>query len=440
MRASATSGSGKSNALQQRSESMAYPISPTSSLLSKCQYHARKSSKPILAIIAFTTLIVLITIDAVNRTNANEVSSMNMRGSVNTVSSSANFLWGGAIRPGYFYPKNAVRSPTEFAFAAVTDLDELSKEKDGNPNKPAFYSTLLGGTLRKDKQSGRYEIILDTDRTRKLVTKHNEAGRGAEFSELSIYQNRLLTFDDRTGKVFEIRNEPNGEESYVVPRFVITEGDGETDKGMKWEWSTVKDGELFMGSMGKEYTLPDGTVKNRNNLWIATINQYGQIRREHWERQYTLVRHALGVEFPGYMIIEAVNWSPVMRKWVFLPRRISKTAYDEVEDEKRGGHQLVLVDEGFTDTKVVDIKMPSLDPLKGFSTFAFVPNSNDRHALAVRTVEENCVDFTPQCEQRSYFIVFDIVTGNILSDEVEYKDKVKFEGLEFVDMFAKPPN
>lgn len=205
------------------------------------------------------------------------------------------------------------------------------------------------------------------------------------------------------------------------------------------EWSTVKDGELYMGSMGKEYTLQDGSVKNRNNLWIGVLNEYGQLRRENWEKQYNVVRHALGADFPGYIIIEACNWSPILHKWVFLPRRISKTAYDEVEDEKKGGHQLVLVSEDFKDTTVVDIKMKSLDPLKGFSTFAFVPNSDDRHVLAIRSVEDNCVDFTPQCQQHSYFIVFDIMTGEVLSDEIKYPENVKYEGIEFVDMSAKPP-
>jgi len=336
----------------------------------------------------------------------------------------------------YFFPNDALKSPTEFRFAAVTDADELSKVKD----ELQFQSTLLPGLLRKTSDGNKYSITLYEDSTRSLETKHNEGGRGAEFSELSIYQNRLITLDDRTGKLFEILNTADGTDSYVVPRFVFTEGPGDTDKGMKWEWSTVKDNELYLGSMGKEYTLKDGSVKNRNNLWIIIVNALGQVRRVNWSKQYEVVRKALGAQLPGYIIIEAMNWSPALKKWVFLPRRISSEAYDENEDEKKGGHQLVLVSEDFTETTVVDIKMPSLDPLKGFSTFAFVPNSGDRHALAVRSVEENCVDFTPACEQRSYFIVFDVLTGEVLSDELEYtKSKVKFEGLEFVNMFASPP-
>jgi len=344
--------------------------------------------------------------------------------------------WGGAMRRGYFVPAEANVASNQFRFAAVTDLDELSRLLESK--KPEFFSILVTGIVTKTKDQ-RYQIDLHTDRTRKLTTKHNEAGRGAEFSELTIYENRLLTFDDRTGDVFEILNNADGTDSYVVPRFVITEGNGETDKGMKWEWSTVKDGLLYMGSMGKEYTLSDGSIKNRNNLWIGILNQRGELRREDWTKQYNIVRKALGASYPGYIIVEAANWSHTLQKWIFLPRRISAEAYDENTDEQKGGHQLVLLDEDFTNPVVVDIKMESLDPLKGFSTFAFVPNSGDRHVLAIRSVEENCVDFTPQCQQRSYFLVFDIMTGEVLSEEVTYPEKVKFEGVEFVNMQAVPP-
>jgi soluble calcium-activated nucleotidase 1 len=420
---------------------MAYPISGTSSMLSKLQYVCRHNSKIIFTAVACLIVLLFILDEELPENGKHYLRPGGSK--IKTSSASSNsFLWGGAIRPGYFYPAEAIHGE-EFLFAAVTDLDELSK--DLQAPKPQFYSILLGGSLQKrndDKNGGsrtRYEILLNVDATRKLVTKHNEAGRGAEFSELTIYQNRLLTFDDRTGEVFEILNTDNGQDSFVVPRFVVTEGNGETDKGMKWEWSTVKDGEMYIGSMGKEYTNRDGQVMNRNNLWVAVINEYGQIRREDWSSQYNFVRHALNCDFPGYIILEACRWSPILKKWVVLPRRISQEAYDEVKDEQMGGHQLVLVDEAFTTAQVVDIKLESLDPLKGFSTFAFVPNSGDQHVLAIRSVEDNCVDFTPECKQRSFFVVFDIFTGEPLSNEVQYKDLVKFEGVEFVDLNAVPP-
>lgn len=210
---------------------------------------------------------------------------------------------------------------------------------------------------------------------------------------------------------------------------------------MKWEWSTVKDKELYMGSMGKEYTRPDGSVVNSNNLWIAILNNRGELRRENWKSRYEVVREALGAQSPGYLIIEAVNWSDKLHKWVFLPRRISSEAYDENKDERMGGDKLVLVSEDFTKSEVVKINFDTSvrNPLKGFSTFAFVPNTGDRHALAIRSVEEDCVGGEEdKCKQRSYFIVFDVLTGEVLSQELQHPEKLKFEGVEFVNAYVKP--
>lgn len=315
-------------------------------------------------------------------------------------------------------------------------MDQLSKVSGSK--KPLFRSTLLPGTITFDPTTKKYSI--DFEETRTLTSSHNEAGRGMELSELTLYHNRLLSFDDRTGTVFEILNKNQGTDSYVVPRFVITEGDGDTDKGMKWEWATVKGGDLYMGSMGKEYTNPDGSVANTNNLWIGVFTKSGELQRKDWTKEYNLVRDALGASRPGYVMHEAVLWSQTLKKWVFLPRRVSSEAYDEVKDEKRGSNKAVLVDEHFTKAEVVEIKMKNHDPLHGFSTFAFVPGTNDQHALAIRSVEEDCVGGDESlCKQRTYFMVFDVTTGEVLMDETRYDTDTKYEGVEFVDIYTKEP-
>ena len=77
--------------------------------------------------------------------------------------------------------------------------------------------------------------------------------------------------------------------------------------------------------------------------------------------------------------------------------------YDEVEDEKKGSNKIVMVNDKFDDGEVVDIKMSKkdMDPLHGFSTFAFVPGTGDHHAIAVRSVEEDCTGALEDCKQRS---------------------------------------
>ena len=245
------------------------------------------------------------------------------------------------------------------------------------------------------------------------------------------------TFDDRTGDVFEILNKPDGTSSFVVPRFVITEGDGETDKGMKWEWATVKNNELYMGSMGKAFTAADGTVMNRNNLYVAVLNSRGELRRENWANHYDVVRQAVGAMDPGYVIVEACLWSDHLRKWIFLPRRISAEQYNDVKDEKKGANKLVMVDALFRNPTVVNIAMEDMNPLKGFSSFAFVPGTKDRHAVAIRSVEEDCAIDDGDCKQRSYCLVFDVTTGEVLSPEIEIVGGHKYEGVECKSPYSR---
>ncbi|GMH52528.1 hypothetical protein TrRE_jg3449, partial [Triparma retinervis] len=158
--------------------------------------------------------------------------------------------FGGALSRGTFSVSDSVISPNEkFHITAVADLDKRSKLGSSE-----WYSVLLPGVLSRSGGGG-YEVQWGP--ARQVSTKHNEGGRGMELSELTVYDGRLLSFGDRTGIVFElIRDGGGGIKS--VPRFILTEGDGETDKGMKVEWATVKDGNLYIGSFGKEFTNPAG--------------------------------------------------------------------------------------------------------------------------------------------------------------------------------------
>jgi soluble calcium-activated nucleotidase 1 len=77
-----------------------------------------------------------------------------------------------------------------------------------------------------------------------------------ELSDLVRYNDRLYSCDDRTGVVYEILQNPEG--AKAVPRYILMDGNGENSKGFKCEWGTVKDGLLYIGSFGKEFTNSDG--------------------------------------------------------------------------------------------------------------------------------------------------------------------------------------
>ena len=395
----------------------------------------RQNVKAILATSTFFIFVLLLSSDSVYRKSDADFSHLRKK-----TPPYFQHSFAGAMHPGYFATPVVSSLTHSFPFAAVTDLDQLSKVKDSS--KPLFKSILLSGILNYDPARNAYTIA-NLDDHRQLFSSHNEAGRGAEFSELVIFDHRLLTLDDRTGTIFEILNKNHGAESFVVPRMVITEGKGDTDKGMKWEWATVKDNELYLGSMGKEYTLPDGTIANSNNLWVVIVDPMGRFKRVDWKHKYDFVKKSLLHEAAstGYVWHEAVAWSNHWNRWIFLPRRVSADKYDEVADEQKGSSFIVFVDEKFTSSTVVEAKFKHTDPLRGFASFAFVPGTKDRHILALRSIEEDCVGGDENiCKQRSFISVIDIQNGNVLMDEIRLPQDMKFEGVTFVDIHTPEPS
>ena len=256
----------------------------------------------------------------------------------------------------------------------------------------------------------------------------NEAGRGMELSELVRYQNQLLTMDDRTGIVFALEGALSKDTSKSIkpiPTLITMEGNGHTTKGMKLEWATTKDGLLYLGSFGKEYTDSDGNIVNQNNLWVITVDREG--RKEHidWSENYNKIKKALGVEKEGYLIHEAITWSELRREWVILPRRVSSLPYNEDLDEKMGSNKVVIADEKFEKFSVREVG--SVTPEHGFSTFKFVPGTNDDLILAIKSAEYAATD-----TQASYLSLFSLSKGELYIDEEPIPWASKFEGLEFV--------
>ena len=300
----------------------------------------------------------------------------------------------------------------------VADLDKASRVKDDKKGK--WRSLLKKAEVRRD-ENGVYSVSWLEDQ--EIFTKFAEAGRGMELSALLNFQNHLYSFDDRTGLVFELVKG-----NKAIPRYIMMEGDGNTDKGQKTEWATVKDGKMYVGSFGKEYTNPDGSIKNTNNMWVSIIDANGVITHEDWTKRFNKLREAAGCPYPGYMIHEAITWSPVRKQWVVLPRRVSKEAYNEDEDERRGSNTVLLVSEDFSKIEVKHIT--PLTPTRGFSDFKFLPGSNDNIIVAMKS-EENEEAQT----QNTYITIFSL-DGNILLEETEIPGNHKFEGLEFFYFFT----
>ncbi|XP_053991367.1 apyrase-like isoform X2 [Hylaeus volcanicus] len=302
-------------------------------------------------------------------------------------------------------------------FAMVADRDQqtlVSKEF------PLMFRTyMFGGRLFWNATLKQYSIQFNAERVT-VQSMYNEGGRGLELSELIFFDKKLLTFDDRTGILYEYLQ--NGA---LLPKMILTETKN-SSKGMKIEWATVKDNVLWVGSFGKEYIGPHGEILSNDKFQIALVNSHGKAIHLNWKPVYSKIRKMLNLEHPRYILHEAISWSSHLSKWVFLPRRASEEPYDEIKDETKGTNLLIIASEDFS---FIEIKRISgiLRPERGFSSFKFLPGTNDRLLLAVKTVE-----ISLQHYHASYLTIIETLTGQVILDDVKIPFEDKYEGIEFI--------
>ncbi|OXU32053.1 hypothetical protein TSAR_002858 [Trichomalopsis sarcophagae] len=318
----------------------------------------------------------------------------------------------------YFYNKTyPLTAPVKqftgmsYAIAIVTDLDTGSKSAD---HQNTWQSFLKKGHLTWMPSRNLISVKWE-DGVTSLSSSLGLKGRGMELSELVTFDGRLLTFDDRTGMVYFFDGDK------VYPWLVLMDGNGKSSKGFKSEWAAVKDEQLYVGSMGKEWTTASGEFVNNNPQWIKVISPHGEVHSKNWMLNYKRLREAINIEFPGYMIHESGAWSSIHRKWFFLPRRCSKEQYNETKDEMMSCNVLLTADETFVNIEVTHIG--TLVPVRGYSSFKFLPGSKDSIIVALKTEEY-------QGQTATYITAFNI-DGRIIMPDIKVSDK-KFEGLEFV--------
>ncbi|CEL95823.1 unnamed protein product [Vitrella brassicaformis CCMP3155] len=319
------------------------------------------------------------------------------------------------LQSGYLY-RVSNRGGGFFSLGGSTESTSTSTAVNGSSDKGAD-----GKEASRPQAAPTYAV--EWGASERVDGHHNEAGRGMELSELLQFDNVLYTFDDRTGIVYELDTKKEGKAS-VYPRHIVTEGAGDTNKGMKIEWATQKDGNLWIGSFGKEYTNAKGEIVNENNMWVVALGANGKMQRFNWKPAYDAVRRALGAPYPGYCIHEAVAWSDDMQKWVLLPRRVSSDPYDDEQDEYRGSNKLVLASEDFSQIEVREIG--DIVPERGYSSFAFIPGTDDQVIVALKSVES-----AKTKTQSTYLSVFHI-NGDVYLPDTEVPGGYKYEGIEII--------
>lgn len=311
------------------------------------------------------------------------------------------------------YPLSAPeRTPhgTRYRIAVIADLDTNSR----SDKKLTWFSYMKRGHVLVSQSGDQVAVEWDADRV--VLESHlAEKGRGMELSELVVFNGKLYSVDDRTGVVYHIDGDK------VVPWVILTDGDGSVSKGFKAEWLAVKDEHLYVGGLGKEWTTTEGEFVNNNPEWVKVVGFRGDVRHKNWVPHYQALKSAAGIKPPGYLIHESAAWSDTLQRWFFLPRRASAERYEEVADERRGTNLALSCSSDFKDIKVS--RVGSLNPTHGFSSFKFIPNTDDQILLALKSEED-------AGKIATYIMAFTL-DGRILLPETKIGD-VKYEGLEFI--------
>ncbi|XP_051851426.1 soluble calcium-activated nucleotidase 1 isoform X1 [Antechinus flavipes] len=273
-------------------------------------------------------------------------------------------------------PSQKTPNGVRYRIAVIADLDTESRAKKEN----TWFSYLKKGYLTLSESGDK--VTVEWDKEDGILESHlAEKGRGMELSELIVFNGKLYSVDDRTGVVYQI------EGTKTVPWVILSDGDGTVGKGFKAEWLAVKDEHLYVGGLGKEWTTTTGEVMNENPEWVKVIGYKGNVYHENWVSNYNALRDAAGIRPPGYLIHESACWSDTLQRWFFLPRRASHERYNEKEDEHRGTNLLLRSAQDFGDISVSHIG--EVTPTHGFSSFKFIPNTDDQIIVALKSEEDN---------------------------------------------------
>ena len=74
--------------------------------------------------------------------------------------------------------------------------------------------------------------------------------------------------------------------------------------GFKCEWATVKDGRLYVGGLGKEWTTTEGEVVNLNPQWVKSVGANGDVQHHDWSSKYNALRKRTGTYLPGLYTLQ----------------------------------------------------------------------------------------------------------------------------------------
>lgn len=154
-----------------------------------------------------------------------------------------------------------------YLIGMIADLDKDSLDPE-NPN--VWRSYMKFGRLSFNPDDSLVDVTFD-DTEKEITTGYSYKRRGMELSELVTFNGRVLAFDDQTGTVFQVKD------NNTTPWILLMDGRGDTGKGFKSEWATVKDDVMWVGSTGMEYITDKGVIKNYDPMYVKAVHMNGEV-------------------------------------------------------------------------------------------------------------------------------------------------------------------
>jgi soluble calcium-activated nucleotidase 1 len=334
----------------------------------------------------------------------------------------------GLLYQRFDHHRDLVADVPQFAVLAVADNDERNDVTDSKASGAAGkmrYSALVEGTLSVvPNAAGKVGMTIEwAERPHVLRGGLLQEGRGMELSTLQYWKGaRLFTCDDHTGVLYELAM-GDGVAPKLFPRHILADGDGDTARGMKCEWSTSKGDYLYVGGTGQPWVDAQGAVVSRSSMWIKTISPTGVIRNIDWTQPYETLKRAMGVGEQGYLTHECALWSSKLRRWIFIPRHVSNTKYVPGNEREHGSTAILISDATFTQVLTVQLQGTSEYPKAGVTDCKFIPNGREREIIIVK-IDEGATD-----KFRSFVSVIN-TDGEVLMPDVPMPKEWKFEGIE----------
>ena len=119
-------------------------------------------------------------------------------------------------------PATVTTTGIRYRIAVVADLDTDSK----SPTKDnTWFSYLKKGYLTFNTANNKVTVTWDPSLTT-LESKLSQGGRGMELSELTVFNGKLYSCDDRTGIIYEITTDDK-----ILPWVILQDGNGHVAKG-----------------------------------------------------------------------------------------------------------------------------------------------------------------------------------------------------------------